>query len=189
MTKHLKLIDKQTFRKILQTIVNDLEGKDVQQGALQQMSSEKITEETIAFVFSGLLKLIKVALRIPPTSLKQEVFKEDLLELRIPEEYVADIASVVFGSRRSAIDKNFQNKSPSLPKLESFRWRVDVGISTSVLNRVLEPYVIMEMKLSDGSIQQFEVPSSKFHELRHNVASVLKEMNDLERRNILKIQD
>ena len=35
----------------------------------------------------------------------------------------------------------------------------------------------------------FQVPVSKFHELRYNVAFVLKEMEDLEKRSILKIQD
>lgn len=30
---------------------------------------------------------------------------------------------------------------------------------------------------------------SKFQELRYNVALILKEMNDLEKRSVLKIQD
>ncbi|CAL9706407.1 unnamed protein product [Knipowitschia caucasica] len=47
----------------------------------------------------------------------------------------------------------------------------------------------MWMKLSDGSHKQFEVPVSRFQELRYNVALILKEMNHLEKRNVLKIQD
>jgi hypothetical protein len=47
----------------------------------------------------------------------------------------------------------------------------------------------MEMTLSDGTIKTFEVQVSKFHELRYNVTYVLKEMEDLEKRNILKLQD
>lgn len=34
-----------------------------------------------------------------------------------------------------------------------------------------------------------QVPLSKFQELRYNVALILKEMNDLERKSILQIQD
>ena len=34
-----------------------------------------------------------------------------------------------------------------------------------------------------------QVPVSKFHDLRYNVAYVLKEMGDLEKRNILKVQN
>lgn len=76
-----------------------------------------------------------------------------------------------------------------LNRLESLKWRVDVGISTSVLNRLLEPSVHMEMILTDGSIHHIEVPMQKFHELRYNVAHVLKEIEGLENRSILKIQD
>lgn len=35
----------------------------------------------------------------------------------------------------------------------------------------------------------YQVPVSKFHELRYNVALILKEMNNLEKRSILQIQD
>ncbi len=34
-----------------------------------------------------------------------------------------------------------------------------------------------------------QVPVSKFQDLRYNVALILKEMNDLEKRSILQIQD
>ena len=34
-----------------------------------------------------------------------------------------------------------------------------------------------------------QVPISQFHEMRYSVAYVLKEMEDLEKRNILKLQD
>ncbi|KAI4819495.1 hypothetical protein KUCAC02_004741 [Chaenocephalus aceratus] len=44
------------------------------------------------------------------------------------------------------------------------------------------------IRIPTSSLKQ-EVPLSKFQELRYNVALILKEMNDLEKRNILKIQD
>jgi hypothetical protein len=78
--------------------------------------------------------------------------------------------------------------SPRLPQLETFRWRVDVTISNSSLNRVLEPFLVFELTLSNGTVKTFEVPVSKFQELRYNVATVLKEMIDLEKRNILKLE-
>lgn len=34
-----------------------------------------------------------------------------------------------------------------------------------------------------------QVPPAKFQELRYNVALILKEMNDMEKRSILRIQD
>lgn len=45
----------------------------------------------------------------------------------------------------------------------------------------------MEMTTSDGKVKTFEVSHDKFHELRFNVARVLKEVQDLEQLQILKI--
>nr|XP_034969665.1 COMM domain-containing protein 5 isoform X2 [Zootoca vivipara] len=101
--------------------------------------------------------LLQAALRLPTASLKQEVFKEDLHELRIPEDFIVDFATVVFGN--------------------------------SSLARALQPSILMQLKLSDGSAHRFEVPAGKFQELRYNVALILKEMNDLEKMSVLKIQD
>ncbi len=97
-----------------------------------------------------------------------------------------------------------------LPTLDHLRWRVDVGISTSALARTLKPTVLMQvhgrqcfvdapgvsrlscatqMTLSDGSVKTMEMPVEKFHELRYNVAYVIKEMESVEKKSILKIQD
>uniref|UniRef100_A0A3B1KI96 COMM domain-containing protein 5 n=1 Tax=Astyanax mexicanus TaxID=7994 RepID=A0A3B1KI96_ASTMX len=177
LSKDLKDLDKELFRKILKVVVSAVEGKDCGE-AMEKLSR----------IVSGLFKLLREALRFPGSSVKQEGFKEDLRELRISEEFIADIASVVFGNRRSALDAAVTQRGPRLPSLMEFRWRVDVAISTSSLARALQPSVLMQLKLSDGNVHRFEVPVSKFQELRYNVALILKEMNDLEKRSILKIQ-
>ncbi|KAH3843340.1 COMM domain-containing protein 5-like [Dreissena polymorpha] len=189
MIKPLSKLDKNIFRKILVLIVTAIEGKEVEYKQLKELESKDFSEEVLSIIYSGLLKLLQNALRVPLESLKQELFKEDLHELQIPEDFQTDLASVVFGNRRSTIDRVSILSRPRLPQIDCLKWRVDVGISTSVLNRVLEPTVLMEMTLSDGNIHTFEVPVSKFHELRYNVAFVLKEMEDLEQRNVLKIKD
>lgn len=189
MAKPLSKLEKSSFRKILQSIVVSLEGGSVEFKHLKELETKDFTQEIISVIYMGLTKLLKCALKLPMSSLKQELFKEDLQELQIPEEFQTDIASVIFGSRRPHIDAENLRSRPRLPQLESLNWRVDVGISTSSLNRVLEPTVLMELTLTDGRIHSFEIPVSKFHELRYNVAFVLKEMEDLEKRSILKIQD
>lgn len=189
LIKPLSKLDKQTFRKILQLIVNAMEGKDVEFSQFKELETSNVNEEMLSVIYMGIYHLLKLAIRLPLVSLKPEMLKDDLIELQIPEEYHSDLSSVVFGSRRPHIDTYALESRPRLPRLESFKWRSDVAISTSVLNRALEPTVLMEMSLSNGNIHKFEVPTSKFHELRYNVAFVLKEMEDIEKRNILKIQD
>ncbi|XP_066286096.1 COMM domain-containing protein 5-like isoform X1 [Branchiostoma lanceolatum] len=189
MVKELKKLDKKTFRSLLTVAVTALEGADVDSKSFTDLQTNGMTEDLINIIYSGLLSTLRLALRLPQTSLKPELFKDDLKELNIPEEFIVDLASAVFGGKRTNLDASALDCRSRLPTLQNFRWRVDVGISTSALNRVLEPTILMEMTLSDGRIQTFEVPVSKFHELRYNVAHVLREMESLEKRNVLKIQD
>uniref|UniRef100_A0A6P8J2S8 COMM domain-containing protein 5 n=1 Tax=Actinia tenebrosa TaxID=6105 RepID=A0A6P8J2S8_ACTTE len=189
MIPHLKSLDKEVFRKILQVIMASLEGKQVEDGILHKISADNVSEDVVGSVFAGMFTILTSALRLPLSSLKPEQFQADLDEVRIPRELIPDLSSIVFGERRSQLDDAALELGARLPKLDSLRWRVDVAISTSALNRVLEPSILMETKLSNGDIRTFEVPLSKFHQLRYNVAYVLKEMEDVEHKSILKIQD
>ncbi|XP_070769564.1 COMM domain-containing protein 5 [Enoplosus armatus] len=189
MSKNLKDVDQEMFRKILKAVVSALEGKDCREVMKSIAESSTIPQERLSHIVAGMYRVLSEAIRIPTSSLKQEAFKEDLRELRVPEDFITDFSSVVFGNRRAALEAATSQKDPQLPKVDDFKWRVDVAISTSSLARALQPSVLMQMKLSDGSFHRFEVPVSKFQELRYNVALLLKEMNDLEKRSILKIQD
>ncbi|XP_008303723.1 COMM domain-containing protein 5 [Stegastes partitus] len=189
MSKNLKDVDQELFRKILKAVVSALEGKDCREVMKSIAESSVIPQDRLSHIIAGMHRVLSEAIRIPTPLLKQEAFKEDLRELRIPEDFIADFCSVVFGNRRAVLEAAASQKDPQLPTVTDFKWRVDVAISTSSLARALQPSVLMQMKLSDGSFHRFEVPVSKFQELRYNVALILKEMNDLEKRSILKIQD
>ncbi|KAM9376760.1 COMM domain-containing protein 5 isoform 1-T1 [Pholidichthys leucotaenia] len=189
LSKNLKDVDQELFRKLLKAVVGSLEGKDCREAMKSITESSFIPQERLCHIISGMHRLLSEAVRIPTPLLKQEAFKEDLRELRIPEDFITDFSSVVFGTRRTILEAAAARKDPHLPTVEEFKWRVDVSISTSCLARALQPSVLMQMKLSDGRIHCFEVPMSKFQELRYNVALILKEMNNLEKRSILKIQN
>ncbi|XP_051506401.1 COMM domain-containing protein 5 [Myxocyprinus asiaticus] len=188
LSKHMKDLDRDTFTQLLTAVVNAVAGQECSDSMRVISESGLISEENFNHVVAGLYALLKEALRLSASSLKQEVFSEDLRALRISEEFIADVSSVVFGNGQTSL-KVSATQGPSLPKIEEFKWRVDVAISTSSLSRALQPSILMQMKLSDGRLHQFEVPVAKFQELRYNVSLILKEMNDLEKRSILKIKD
>ncbi|NWS17251.1 COMD5 protein, partial [Pachyramphus minor] len=180
--------------------VNALEGKDCKESVKLIAESANLSEEQLAFLISGMYTLLREALRLPISTFKQEVSHIIvhtkklncfvlLFSFRIPEDFIVDFSSVVFGNRRPASEGTALLQRSNLPGLQDFKWRVDVAISTSSLARALQPSILMMMKLSDGTAHRFEVPVAKFQELRYNVALILKEMNDLEKRSILKIQD
>ncbi|KAK7138518.1 hypothetical protein R3I94_013978 [Phoxinus phoxinus] len=185
LCKHLKNLHRDTFTQILGAVVKGMEGQDSCECVQRISESGLISEESLNRVMAGLYALLKEALRRP--ALRHEVFSEDLRALRVPEELLPDVSSVVFGNRLTSVSA--RHPEPSLAKMEEFKWRVDVAISTSSLARALQPSILMQIKLSDGHVHRFQVPVVKFQKLRYNVSLMLKEMNDVEKRSILRIQD
>ena len=52
------------------------------------------------------------------------------------------------------------------PTLTSLTWRVDVILSSSAVNRVMQPFIIMRVGLSDGTFKTIELSVKAFHDLR-----------------------
>ncbi|CAI8051104.1 COMM domain-containing protein 5 [Geodia barretti] len=184
-----KNMDTALFKKIVQCVAEYVETGSGSRDCLSGLGKQTSPEEDIRTVFAGVHCVLTAALRTP--KLKSAVFKEDLQLIKMPPEMIATLNSVIFSSktRQARLERCLLQQRVRLPQMDTLRWRLDVAISNSSLHRVLEPSILMEMTLSDGTIKTFEIPVSKFHELRYSVAYVLKEMEDLEKRNILKLQD
>mmetsp|Transcript_21832 Transcript_21832/g.70284 ORF Transcript_21832/g.70284 Transcript_21832/m.70284 type:complete len:150 (+) Transcript_21832:65-514(+) len=75
------------------------------------------------------------------------------------------------------------------PRIRDVKWRVDVTISTSSLERVMRPSVMMELTLDDGNVQNFEMPLDQLHKLRYSLAKVLRSMQEIERNPIMRLID
>uniref|UniRef100_T1IRI1 COMM domain-containing protein 5 n=1 Tax=Strigamia maritima TaxID=126957 RepID=T1IRI1_STRMM len=187
--KHLDGLEKQIFRNFVQVIVSSIEGKVIPNNSLTRTSEGSKSKNDFEIIFSGLYLILKAALKLPQSVLKPVILQENLKALRIPNEFAEDLTNVIYGKKRAALDEATLNMRPSLLKLNQLKWRVDVTISTSFLSRVLQPSILIQMALSDGRTITFEVSISKFHLLRYSVANVLKEMEELGKRNIFKLQD
>lgn len=51
----------------------------------------------------------------------------------------------------------------------------------------MRPTLLMELTLSNGNIETFEVPIEKFHELRYTAAKLLSEMGIVANHPVLRI--
>ena len=91
----------------------------------------------------------------------------------------------VKGGVKGAVATNQGPRTPGVKGvgLKELRWRVDVTISTSSMERVLKPAILLEMTLTDGRILTFLVPPHRLNEFRYNVARVLKEIHTLQLKN------
>lgn len=189
MPRLLADLDRSTFRKLLKLVVSGLQGQDCREAVQRLGTAARLPEERLGALLAGMHALLQQALRLPPASLKPDAFRDQLQELCIPPDLAADLASVLFGSQRPLLDSVSRQQGAWLPHITDLRWRVDVAISTSALARSLQPSVLMQLKLSDGSALRFEASTAKFQELRYSVALVLREMADLEKKCQRKLQD
>jgi hypothetical protein len=75
------------------------------------------------------------------------------------------------------------------PRIANMKGRVDVSISTSSLDKIMKPSVMVELSLSDGSIKTFEMDVDQFQKLRYDTARLLRQMQEIERHPIMRIVD
>jgi len=58
---------------ILSVIVAAFEGREIEPTVYRKLLTDSLDEETLAVIYTGLFRLLQLALRLPLSSLKQEV--------------------------------------------------------------------------------------------------------------------
>jgi len=144
-----------------------------------------IDQQVARKLFAGTLSILRSALRSKYDS--QTISDQLQQELQMPSELANLVGVVVKSAGKEIVEKELDDKL-SFPKLEYLDWRIDVTISTGSMNRVLKPSVMMEFNLSDGKQVLLQLNQEKFQELRYQVATVLKEMQNVEANPILKLE-
>jgi len=150
--------------------------------------TDDIDEESVQALYPGILVIIKKALRLPKRRLDFERFCCDMEEIRVPKKYSSCFSCMFSDELRENYESQAEMNKPRLQSLKNARWRLDVGISTTSLHRVLEPSILMQMETKDNTKCEFEISKEKFHQLRYAVAQVLDNMQQLEKRSVFKIE-
>lgn len=111
-----------------------------------------------------------------------------LIALGLDTAIVTDVMNVIKKGRGELIEA-YSTHNPSCAQyITNMRWRIDVTISSSTLNRVMRPSILLELTLNDGSVELFDVPLEEFHILRYSCAKALSAMGAIESHPVLKIQ-
>jgi len=155
-------------------------------------------DEHAATVLSA---LYSIALHVVVTRVKLSTLEADLKAMNMPPA-AAGLVCKGIKMCRKRLDDRFLSSSAgptvstarqlmrtTYPKLERFRWRVDVTISNGSLSKVMRPSVTMQMILGDGRIFRFEVSVEQLNQLRYGVAKLLHDMRVMERHPIMRITD
>jgi len=178
----LRKIDQKEYKPVSQKVLYYLKGNEITE---KDITSLSFTDQSIqaTLVFTGLFFLLRAAIR---SRTKIDQLQKDLVELKLPEYMTTDIVQIVQKYREEVETSSYDHRI-RFAALDEMKWRIDVAISTGSLIRVMNPTVLMQMKLTDGSIKTFEVSVDKLNELRYNVARVLKDIEDIEKNPILKL--
>ncbi|XP_071528776.1 COMM domain-containing protein 5 [Panulirus ornatus] len=187
-------MDKVFFRRLIKLGLAYLQGtlgEDECETAIKHLydNSQPVTHDSllnICFQYAGVVSLLQAALRVNTITTRQDIFAADLANIGLPHTFASDVGRVIFGPARADIDSWISATPPTLPIITDLNWRVEVTISTSWVSRVLEPVVLLRLEMSDRSSHTFQVPLSKFHQLRFTVASLLQQINSLKTSHICK---
>ena len=149
---------------------------------LQRRLGQGGSGEMLGCIYSGIYSVLHAAISSKVNTAK---IVADLKKMNIPASVADDLGQAILRSR-SQLERTALR--PPNAKLDKLRWRVDVIISSGSLSRVMRPSILMQLILSDGRIQTFEVSQEQFNQIRHGVAKVLREMQQVERHPIMKVQ-
>jgi len=159
------------FKQVLKFVVEYMKGTEVTsenwQRLVQKASSTK--EEDVCALFAGLLFVLKTAVR---DGVEDTVFSSDLPQLAFSSEQTGLLLNAKKGLKAVIVQQS--DEVLTCPRLDSMDYRIDVTITTSEMDRVLKPTVLMRLVDDKGDIRTFEINPEQFHKLRYSVARVLK---------------
>lgn len=105
------------------------------------LKSKEFPDVEFSVVFSGLYTLTRIVTKLKT---KLSVAATDLEKMNMPAPFIDLFVRMLRSSREGfeliAVDNNFR-----FPRLQKFRWRVDVTISSSSLSRILKPTIMMQV--------------------------------------------
>lgn len=182
-TKVLPELKKMFVRPLIQIAVKSINQEYIEEGILDKISEKyNVPVESVDEYYSVIYTILKVHLGILSQNVKPEEFRQTLEELKLPPECIEDLSTVIYGQKRPELIAGLLDRTKFYSHLMSCKWRVDITIASNILNRVLEPHIIMKWTFNNGEHQIFELSMSKFHQLRHAVATILVDMQKLEQK-------
>jgi len=138
--------------------------------SVQHLMGDDVLEEELEEVGHGLFAsaATTVAL-VVKNRCQNENLARDLANLGIPADCAGDIVHAA-ARAQERVDQLSAGPGPRFPSVADVRWRVDVTISTTALSRVLKPSVQLQLELSDGELERFEMTAEQLQDLRYDVA-------------------
>eukprot|EP00033_Pygsuia_biforma_P001824 GCRY01002039.1.p1 GENE.GCRY01002039.1~~GCRY01002039.1.p1 ORF type:complete len:212 (+),score=16.73 GCRY01002039.1:111-746(+) len=188
ISKKAAIFEEKEARKYMQQVVKFMLEDSLDDDILLKVRQNK----ELQVAFYGFFLILRAAVRAKIT--KAEL-KSDLEELKpaIRADLASDLCSL-YDKSRNLLSEHFESNLHSYNStlsLDQLRWRVDVAISTSALTKVLTPSVVFELKMRQSPLftesVTLEASVEQFQQMRFAVAKILREMQDLEKRQVFQM--
>ena len=114
----------------------------------QLLVIENETEQTI---FLALLDIFQQTLVFSPQLHGQKNLIKELTTLSLPNVLIEDITQLFFVARREELTNAIVENGQAVQRLEDVKFRINIIFSNNLVQKVLQPRLIIALTLSDGS--------------------------------------
>jgi hypothetical protein len=167
------------YRKVLGLVV-----KACVDGELDAVTAQAIAADTV--ITTAFHALHVVVRRATLAAVDAERVRDDLLKVGLSDACAGDLFAVLSNKGDALRAAAAANAScVARPSIKAMNWRTDVCISSSSLTRCFRPQICMRLTLSDGVVRTFTVSVEQFHEMRYQVARLLKNVQNLSTHSVL----
>lgn len=188
--KYVPQLSKPVLRVLIQVSVHYIESRKCSPEVLD-LALTKLTHsgceipENFCELFAAILQIMQIFLRTPKGSVKDDELRQCLRELKFTEECIDDISKVLH-NHRDSLTKNFYEVKCLRSPPKRMQWRINISLGDCGITQLSQPTIIIHFQTPNGECRTLEFPVAMFHRLRYNIALLLKEMQSLENRALMK---
>ncbi|CAG0917439.1 unnamed protein product [Notodromas monacha] len=162
LEKYLCNLDSRVVEKLKKAALKSICGKSLTPSTWKKLVLEchLLTKDSdvpldatiLATVFAALLSLYGCLFQHSPSKLKKGLVKQKLQNLKLPSEFIEDFLETFFGDVGEEVRERIGAINSGSLSVASVDWAVNGTISTRDVISLMQPYVKMEMRLTDGNV-------------------------------------
>ncbi|KAF7287020.1 COMM domain containing 5 Like Sm protein 4 [Rhynchophorus ferrugineus] len=157
--------------KIIKLALNALQHniQDLSNATEKIQAESKLSRKQLLEVLSIYIEIIKLF-----SNSGNKEFTNILLAIGFPDDYISSLPFI--NNRKELIDKYFISRSTSFQNIASIKWRLDISLMTSIIGKDTAPNIMLCIKLTNGNLYIIQLNKNAFHNIRFNIALILKNM-------------
>ena len=172
--------DPNTYIRLDETRLREVIGvalETLKKGSLSSFHHANFVNDPVySTLLLGLIDIIGEAIRV---RVADKNFTDNLRSFGLSKDTITLLLQTLT-ENRVELELAVREQRAILPSISALDWRVDVTITTTQLNKVFKPSILMQLTTTDDQMQTFECSVEKFHQLRYSVARMIAAMQTIE---------